>query len=229
MRTKLLLILLLVMATGTAVSQTAEEYMNQGVGYYNAGDPIRAIRTFREALRDTTCQDRARLHLFIGIAYLFPTDTIRTTFVLSLAFCEFDSALKIDSTFPDAHYWKGKTYELIADTVGAIEEYRRAVKLNPKYAEAFNQWGVLLYSQGDYKAATDKFRKAIFCEIKNPVYNATFHFNLSLTYLARERYADSAEEMERAKRLNANITGDSRATMSRPMILDSKQLNGATK
>ena len=235
MRTKLLLIFILIIVARPVFGQdevfnlTADEYLKLGVEYYDAGDPVIAIETFREALRDTTYQDRATLHLFIGIAYLFPTDTIRTNDAINMALWEFDTALGIDSGFAEAHYWKGKAKELIADTVAAIEEYRTATKLNRKYAEAWNQWGVLLYSQGDYRGASEKFKKAIFCELKNPAYNATFHFNLYLAYYARGWLSESADEMEKARKLNANITADSRVLMSRPMILKLKQLNGASK
>lgn len=225
MRTKLLLVFILIMAAGGVMAQTidslsTEDYLKLGVEYYNAGDPKKAIETFREALRDTTYPDRARLHLFIGIAYLFPTDTIRTNRSIETALGEFDRALETDPKFAEAHYWKGKTHELIVDTAGAIEEYGTATELNPKYAEAFNQWGVLLYSQGDYRGASSKFKKAISCELKNSAFNATFHFNLSLAYSARGWLTESADEMEKARKLNSNISPDSRVLMSSPMILN---------
>jgi len=43
----------------------------------------------------------------------------------------------------------------------ALENYKKALELNPDYAEAYNSMGTVLQSQGDYDSAIDSYERAI--------------------------------------------------------------------
>jgi len=48
----------------------------------------------------------------------------------------FNQAIEIRPTYADAFYWLGKTYEQKADKPSAIQEYQRALVLDPSIKEA---------------------------------------------------------------------------------------------
>ena len=48
----------------------------------------------------------------------------------------------------------------------AIEQYKKSIKLNPNYAEAYNNLGVSLEKLNKYEEAIEKFEKAIFFKKK---------------------------------------------------------------
>ena len=55
---------------------------------------------------------------------------------------------------------------------GAIEDFNKAIEINPQYAEAFNNRGIVKYNLGDKQGAIKDYNKAI--EI-NPQYADAFN------------------------------------------------------
>lgn len=182
--------------------QMTEAKQNLGILYYASDMVEQAIKLWQEALdQDSSYSDRPRLHLFIGIAYLFSPEIAGVNSFISKATAEFDRALKINENFAEAHYWKAKGKELIPDLPGALVEYKYATELDPGYGNAYNQWGVLLFRNDNYAEAWDKFSKAVYCDPNN----AIFHYNLGLTYLAREMRFEGNEEIQKAFKLNPHM------------------------
>jgi|JI8StandDraft_1071087.scaffolds.fasta_scaffold82978_1 tetratricopeptide (TPR) repeat protein len=77
----------------------------------------------------------------------------------------------------------------------AIEQYEKAIKLNPKYTIAYNDSGVVLIKKGDYEGAVKQFKKAIELE---PFANAYNNMGIALSYLgdntgAIEQYKKAIE------------------------------------
>lgn len=186
-------------------STLIEARQNLGVLYYAAGQPEQAVKIWRAALsRDQKYSGRARLHLFIGVAYLFSPEIVRLDDFVRVALNEFDKALQADSNFAEAYYWRGKAMELQGDINGAMIEYMKATQIDDCYAEAWNQWGLLLYTRGNYVLAWEKLNKAIFCDPAN----ANYHYNMGLNYLARNMRFDAETEFSKAYKLNPNIGRD---------------------
>ena len=61
-------------------------------------------------------------------------------------------------------------------------EYRRAIEINPNYADAHNNLGILLAESGRYAEAEKEFRRSI--EIK-PAPDAYYNLGLLLAKLGR--------------------------------------------
>ncbi|MEW5924500.1 MAG: tetratricopeptide repeat protein [Candidatus Zixiibacteriota bacterium] len=187
-----------------------EARQNLGVVYYATGRVEKAIDLWRKALTmDQHYYDRPRLHLFIGIAYLFSPEIVKLDDFIRLAILEFDKAMVSDSAFAEAHYWKGKALELVPDISGAMIEYMQATTIDKCYAEAYNQWGILLYTRENYGLAWDKFNKAIFCDPDN----ANYHYNLGLSYSARMMNPEAEEEFRKALKLNPYIDSSDKPIM----------------
>lgn len=52
-------------------------------------------------------------------------------------------------------YYKNNDYDK------AIEDYNKALSINPNFADAYNQRGIVYFAKQDYKKAIDDFNKAI--------------------------------------------------------------------
>ncbi|UCC95153.1 MAG: tetratricopeptide repeat protein [Candidatus Omnitrophota bacterium] len=55
----------------------------------------------------------------------------------------------------------GKTYSALNQKEKAITSYRRAIELEPEYAESYNNLGLIYYHIGDSQTAVEFFKKAI--------------------------------------------------------------------
>jgi type IV pilus biogenesis/stability protein PilW len=75
---------------------------------------------------------------------------------------EYDEALRVDETLPDAHLGRGLVLEYgFGRTDEAEAEYRRAVQLKPSFAEAHNNLGQLLARTGRLDEALKEFDAAL--------------------------------------------------------------------
>lgn len=186
-------------------STMTEAKQNLGIVYYAEGKDLKALQLFKEALGDTIYIDRARIFLFIGIIYILPHDSLLVPDYISIAIRQFDSAMWIKPDFSEAYYWKAKALELIPDMEKAIKFYRAAIEVNPQYAQAYNQLGVLLYRDDDFSEAEENFLRAIHCGLDNSYYNGIFYYNLSIAYLKQGRKYESDRAFQEAKRFNPTI------------------------
>ena len=102
-----------------------------------------------------------------------------------------------------AHYELGNALEQQGDFDKAIFHYSKALKMNPKYAEAHNNLGYILACQKHYKEAIDHYTEAI--RIK-PSY-AEPHNNLGTVFLFQGNEKEAIYHYYKALRINPNYAG----------------------
>lgn len=73
------------------------------------------------------------------------------------------------STF---HTMLGVMLNRLNRTEAAIAEYRRAIELDPRCAEAYLNWGALLEDSGKMSEAREKYQLALQAEPDNPALKA---------------------------------------------------------
>jgi tetratricopeptide (TPR) repeat protein len=95
----------------------------------------------------------------------------------------------------------GIGYHQMLDLDTAKKYYERAVKLNPKYAEALNNLGTVHYGQKRYRRAISTYKKAL--EIAPD--SASIHSNLGTAHFARKKYKEAMECYTRAMELDPDI------------------------
>jgi tetratricopeptide (TPR) repeat protein len=95
----------------------------------------------------------------------------------------------------------GIAYHQLAQLNLARKSYEKAVKLNPKYAEAINNLGTVAYAQRNYRRATGHYKKAI--ELAPA--SASMYSNLGTAHFARKKYEDASEAYKRALELDPNV------------------------
>ncbi len=64
-----------------------------------------------------------------------------------------DSAVLLNKT--------GIAYHQMLELGTAEKYYRRAIKVNPKYAEAINNLGTIYYARKSYRRAVNEYKKAL--------------------------------------------------------------------
>ena len=98
---------------------------------------------------------------------------------------------------PDAHYLLGDYHQGRGRHRDAIEEFNKAIRIDPQFVKAFNGIAVSLDQMGEHERAQEYYLAAL--EIKpdlDYLYN-----NLGYSYLLQERYEEAADAFEKANTL----------------------------
>ena len=83
----------------------------------------------------------------------------------------------------------------------AKKYYQRAIKLDPKYAEAINNLGTVYYARKSYRRATSQYRKAL----KLQPSSASIYSNLGTAHFARKHYKEAMEAYQQALALDPEV------------------------
>ena len=113
------------------------------------------------------------------------------------------AAYRQDASTNSAVYWNklGIAYHHLFAITEAKHDYARAIQLNPKYAEAINNMGAVLYAQKDYKRAERFYKRAL----KLTPDSAVSYSNLGTVFIAQRKYKQGAQAYERAFGLDPRI------------------------
>jgi tetratricopeptide (TPR) repeat protein len=95
----------------------------------------------------------------------------------------------------------GIAYHQLQDLANAEKYYRRAVKLNPKYAEALNNLGTIYYAKKSYRRAVNQYKSAL----RVAPNSASVFSNLGTAYFARKQYDNAMKAYQQAVALDPNI------------------------
>jgi len=95
----------------------------------------------------------------------------------------------------------GIGYHQMMELELAKKQYERALKINPKYAEAINNIGTVHYARRSYRRAVGQYRKAL----KLSPDSASIYSNLGTAYFARKKYKDASEAYAKAISLDPDV------------------------
>ena len=104
---------------------------------------------------------------------------------------EFNAAVKAKEGL--THYYAGKIKE-------ALASYDAAIKLNPRFAEAYNNRGVIYYSQNKFAEAVADYTLAVNFRAQY----ADAYYNRAIAYGAMKNYPMAKADLEAALRINPN-------------------------
>ena len=82
----------------------------------------------------------------------------------------------------------------------AVEEFKKAIEIDPDYVDAYNNLGFAFLSQKQYKEAS----KAFLDGIEKEDSYADLHNNLGYSYYRMDKYGDAILELNRALELNSD-------------------------
>lgn len=95
----------------------------------------------------------------------------------------------------------GIAYHQLTELGNARRQYERAIKLNPKYAEAINNLGTVYYANRSYGRAVKQYKKAL----QFAPNSASIYSNLGTAHFARHNYDLAAEAWAKALSLDAEV------------------------
>ncbi len=87
----------------------------------------------------------------------------------------FEQAVTTNSTYPDAFYWKAMAKIQTGKKIDAVKDLQDAIALNPKYADAHYQLGMILRKKSPKKAKIH-FQQAIECGVRQQFANMARDF-----------------------------------------------------
>ena len=169
----------------------ADAYNLLGVCHGLAGRPESALAAFDRAVELNDRYVEALLNRGITLSLLGRTEEARDSFVQASGADEADGApypATIASRLANAHHEIGDMYAEAGDLDRAIGEYRRAVRLRPRFVDIRNKLGRALIDAGRPQQAEEELREILRA---NPVYtSARANLGLALFRLGREDEAE---------------------------------------
>jgi len=175
----------------------ANIYNMLGFIYSQQGSPEKAVEFFRKALTVNPNYTEARLNLVITLAEMGAYE---------LALLEYGKAKQREegggfslgqgarNRLANAHADLGKVYHELGLYAEAVEEFQKALRFCPTYADILCRLGISLREKGAYEEAIVAFRRAL--EINPRYVNA--HAHLGLTYLKQGALDSAIHAWERA-------------------------------
>lgn len=135
-------------------------------------------------------------YIISGVNYVVKETTEGESKEIGKAVRELESAYqRIPRDIPFMYgdtYQRSKNYDL------AIQEYNRAIQLDPDYARGYQRVSVSYHAKGEYQQAIQNLDRAIEIEPDN----SRYYFNRGLAYFMLEEYSNALEDYNSAIRLN---------------------------
>ena len=137
-------------------------------------------------------QDAAKVvyHIRLGGAYLYLHDFNR-------AFEMFKSASERFPRVPEIHYFLSIAARTRGESNLALIGLKKALAINPNYADALALFGAILLDRGDLVEAEKLFRKALLANSNN--YNA--NYNLGRLLAKQQKFVETLPLLQRASRI----------------------------
>jgi TolB-like protein/Tfp pilus assembly protein PilF len=177
----------------------------QGNFYANrrsAKDVQKAIESFQQAIAIDPNYALAYAGLANTYTFLFFYGDTPADEAFSKARETVLKALALDNTLAEAH---GTLAVILinqdGDSVGSERESKRALELNPNFAEGHRRSGIRLMWAGQYEEALAAYRRALEIDPLSSVIN--LNYGMCLFYAGR--YAESDAQLKQTLSLDANL------------------------
>lgn len=172
-----------------------------GIIFSNTNRPQLAVRSFEKALEINPGYTEASLNLAITYSDLGQYDKAREVFELA-ARISHASSPDIDpfikGKLANEHLKIGNIYIDLRRLDDAIDEYEKALRLAPHFADIITQLGIAYREKGQYDEAIKQFSHA---KEVNPHYMLA-RLHLGLTYYSHGFYGLAEEEWQEALKLD---------------------------
>ena len=169
--------------------QTAEQFNDRGVHYYDVNRYDKAIQDFTQALElDPMLADAASNR---GWALVQKEDALT-------ALADFDEAIRMNSR--DSVYWQGRglAHESLGNHESSVNDFTEAIRLMPQSAELYNARANARYAAGEYSLAVKDYAQAIQLA---PVV-ADYYNSRGVCYAAEDNYPAAIADYSKAIELD---------------------------
>lgn len=197
-----------------------QAWMERGIAYVRSGDHIAAINDYSAAAELE--RSNALIYYNRGISYaaLNMTDLAIADYDHSIrhddqyaytwnnrghlyasmeqwerAISDYTRAIELDPTYATAFNNRAIAYVQVGNIDGALEDYKHALDLDPYYVDANYNYGLLMYRQGDFRAAVNAFHIVVKSDVEK---TAQMWNNHGSALHRLGRYADAIQSYSRA-------------------------------
>jgi len=101
----------------------------------------------------------------------------------------------------EKHFKKGFEYQDKGNLDKALEEYQKALQLNPNYTQVYTNLGTVYLEKQDYDQAIQQFKKVIELNY----YDRKAHYNLGFAYLKKGEVEKAKEEVKFLKSIRSEF------------------------
>ncbi|MBI3990131.1 MAG: tetratricopeptide repeat protein [candidate division NC10 bacterium] len=181
----------------------ANIYNMLGFIYSQQNSPEKAVEFFRKALTVNPNYTEARLNLVITLAEMGAYELASLEYGKAKQREEgggFSLSQGVRNRLANAHADLGKVYHELGLYDEAVQEFQKALRFCPTFADILCRLGVSLREKGAYEEAATAFYRAL--EI-NPRY-VDVYAHLGLTYLKQGMMESAIHALERALELDAD-------------------------
>jgi len=172
-----------------------DAYYNRGNAYRDKGSLDQAISNYNKAIEIDP--KYAKAYNNRGNAYLNKGS-------LDQAISDYNKAIEIDPKHAGAYYNQGKAYQDKGSLDQAISDYDKAIEIDPQYIKAYISRGNAHLNKGSLDQAISDYTKAI--DIR-PQYAEAYN-NRAVAYYKKHEYANSWEDMHRARELGYKVRAE---------------------
>ena len=101
----------------------------------------------------------------------------------------------------EKHFKKGFEYQDQGNLDQALQEYQKALELNPDYVQVYTNLGTVYLGKKDYDKAIQNFKKVIELNY----WDKKAHYNLGVAYLYRGELEKAKEEVKLLKSIRSDL------------------------
>lgn len=101
----------------------------------------------------------------------------------------------------EEHFNKGFSYQNQGDLDKALEEYNKALELNPNYAQAYTNLGSIYVGKQDFDKAIQNFKKVLELNYLDK----KAHYNLGMTYVYKGEPEKAEEHLKYLKSIRSEM------------------------
>lgn len=173
----------------------ADVYHMLGVIYHQRGEFEEAVKAFKRALKLNPSYTEAYLNLAVTYSDLGKFKQAEEVYAQAAAATQMQAKFGIKDKFArgklaNMHVEIGDIYKGLGLHDEAIEEYRKALKLNPSFVDVKTKLGVAYRDKGDTKQAIKELKEA---KRLKPGYSVA-GINLGITYYSQGKIKEAKRE-----------------------------------
>jgi tetratricopeptide (TPR) repeat protein len=120
---------------------------------------------------------------------------------LQAALDDYNTSIRLDSSFDDAFFNRGIVYDVLGNTKAAIHDYTSSIRINPKLPDVYNNRGWAHFVSGDTSLAILDLNKAIALK---PTYTLAYN-NRGWVYLQSGKTKEALSDFNKAFVLDSNF------------------------
>lgn len=181
---------------GTKADQAIIYYW-LGQSYSNSYDRPAALKAYQMSLE----QDPTYKWSHWGIASVHYNDrkwkNAIESYTTTINFFKDDTA-----SLKQLYYWRGRNYYETNDYVKAIADYDQTLKIDPSYAAAYWEKGLIARKQKKFREAVTLYSKALDLHSSKAASTSDLYYSRGLSYLALKDTVNAQKDFESAADLD---------------------------